>query len=210
METRARRQRERQDRHEAILDAAEAVFFSKGYARATMHDIAIASQVSRPLLYVYFTDKPAIMRGIMLRAAQSLHDRFIAALQTSDVGAGQIQALGQAYYRFSLEQPDYFDALTDASSGVHAGAGEAPDPELAGCAADTMGLMVSALERGVGDGSLSAERVRDPMTTAYYLRGAVHGVIMQCRSLSEVNPGYPAPEELVNYTLIMLGRSMAP
>lgn len=73
-----------------------------------------------------------------------------------------------------------------------------------------MDLMVTALQRGVADGSLSAERVSDPMTTAYYLRGAVHGVIMQCRSLSDVKPGQPAPDALVSYTLEMLGHSMAP
>ena len=39
------------------------------------------------------------------------------------------------------------------------------------------------------------------MTTAYYLRGAVHGVIMQCRALSDVKPGHPAPDALVSYTL---------
>lgn len=210
MGTETRRERDRQDRRDAILDAAEAVFFSKGYERCTMHDIARASDVSRPLLYVYFTDKPAIMRGIMLRAAQSLHERFAVALQSSAVGAEQIMAIGRAYYRFSVEQPDYFDAVTDASSMNHRHAPESIDAELAKSAAQTMRLMVSALQRGVADGSLCARRVSDPMTTAYYLRGAVHGVIMQCRSLSEVNPGHPAPDALVGYTLEMLSRSMAP
>lgn len=210
MEVEARRERDRQDRRDAILDAAEAVFFSKGYERCTMHDIARASDVSRPLLYVYFTDKPAIMRGIMLRAVQSLHQRFAVALQSSAVGAEQIVALGRAYYRFSVEQPDYFDALTDASSIDHRAADEPIDAELAESAAETMRLMVSALQRGVADGSLSAQRVSDPVITAYYLRGAVHGVIMQCRSLSDINPEHPAPAELVGYTLEMLGQSMAP
>lgn len=205
-----RRQRDRQDRYDAILDAAEAVFFSKGYERCSMDDIARESRVSRPLLYVYFTDKPAIMRGIMLRAAQALRERFADVLQSLDVGAEQIKALGHAYYRFSVEQPDYFDALTEASSMVHRAADAAIDTELAACAAGTMDLMETALQRGVADGSLNAERVSDPMTTAYYLRGAVHGVIMQCRSLSDVKPGHPAPDALVNYTLEMLGHSMAP
>ncbi len=119
-------------------------------------------------------------------------------------------ALGRAYYRFSVEQPDYFDAMTDASSMDQRPAQEPIDAELAESAAQTMRLMVSALQRGVADGSLCAQRVSDPMTTAYYLRGAVHGVIMQCRSLSRINPGHPAPDELVGYTLEMLSHSMVP
>lgn len=206
-----RRQRDRQDRHDAILDAAEAVFFSKGYERCTMHDIARASQVSRPLLYVYFTDKLAIMHGITLRAAQTLQARFAEALQSSAVGAEQVEAIGHAYYRFSVEQPDYFDALSDASSGSYQADAKAEvDTELSACVGVTMQLMVSALQRGVADGSLSAVRVSDPMTTAYFLRGAVHGVIMQCRSLSDVKSGHPAPDALVSYTLEMLSRAMAP
>ena len=210
MTVETRRERDRQNRYEDILDAAEAVFFNRGYERCTMHDIARVSRVSRPLLYVYFKDKSAIMRGIMLRAAQSLHARFARALQLSARGAEQIAALGHAYYRFSVEQPDYFDALTEASSMAHQSADLEINADLAACAAETMRLMVSALERGVGDGSLSAERVCDPMTTAYYLRGAVHGVIMQCRALQDVNPDHPAPDALVSYTLEMLSRSMAP
>src|SRR5690554_3343942 len=113
-----RREREKQERYEAIRDAAELVFSEKGYERTSMDDIARTASLSRALLYVYFKDKAAIQRGIMLRAGQSLVERFENALSTADTGLAQIRAMGDAYYRFYREEPDYFSALTKASTAM--------------------------------------------------------------------------------------------
>ena len=112
----SRRQREKLERHETILDAAEQVFFRKGFDQTTMDDIARAAQLSRALLYVYFRDKNAIMRGVMLRAATSLRLRFENAVATCASGEQQIEGIGHAYYAFSVEEPDYFDVLTNVTT----------------------------------------------------------------------------------------------
>ncbi|MCH8499418.1 MAG: TetR/AcrR family transcriptional regulator [Marinobacter sp.] len=178
--TQSRREQEKQQRHEAILDAAEATFFGQGYERTSMDDIAKAANLSRALLYVYFKDKAAIQRGIMLRAGQSLQARFRAALESGSTGLAQIAAIGRAYYDFSLEEPDYFDALTRAATALP---GAAPEQaQLMGeCETLTMGLMVQAIRNGLEDGSLDSQRIQDPVQTALYLRGALHGVIMLCQ-----------------------------
>src|SRR5690554_6987146 len=97
----SRREREKQARYDAILDAAELVFSEKGYDRTSMDDIARTASLSRALLYVYFKDKAAIQRGIMLRAGQSLVEGFENALSTADTGLAQIRPRGVAYYGFS-------------------------------------------------------------------------------------------------------------
>ena len=61
MSANERREREKQERRESILDSAEQCFFSKGYERTAMDEIARGAQLSRALLYVYFKDKAAIM-----------------------------------------------------------------------------------------------------------------------------------------------------
>lgn len=91
----SRRERERQARYDAILDAAEQVFSEKGYDRTSMDDIARTASLSRALLYVYFKDKAAIQRGIMLRAGQSLVARFEQARDTEQDGLAQIRAMGK-------------------------------------------------------------------------------------------------------------------
>ena len=143
-----RREREKQARYDTILDAAELVFSEKGYERTSMDDIARTASLSRALLYVYFKDKAAIQRGIMLRAGHSLFRRFEEARQTADNGLSQIRAMGESYYRFYLEEPDYFSALTKASTAM-AEADESQAEEMLCSKSDLMELMVGAIELGL-------------------------------------------------------------
>ncbi|HCL41260.1 MAG TPA: TetR family transcriptional regulator, partial [Pseudomonas sp.] len=161
-----RREKEKQERRESILNSAEQSFFGKGYERTSMDDIAKGAQLSRALLYVYFKDKAAIMRGVMLRAGYALLNEFRAARDAGGSGLQQLERMGQSYYRFSLEQPDYFDVLTNASTFAHLMESDEQTEDMETCSALTMGCMVDSLQAGVTDGSLSRERISDPMVTA--------------------------------------------
>ena len=203
-----RREREKQARYDTILDAAELVFSEKGYERTSMDDIARTASLSRALLYVYFKDKAAIQRGIMLRAGHSLFRRFEEARQTADNGLAQIRAMGESYYRFYLEEPDYFSALTKASTAM-AEADESQAEEMLCSKSDLMELMVGAIELGLEDGTMNRDRITDPVQTALYMRGALHGVILLCQSeMGEGNPEFPA-EQLIRHTMDMLTSSIA-
>jgi len=203
-----RREREKQARYDTILDAAELVFSEKGYERTSMDDIARTASLSRALLYVYFKDKAAIQRGIMLRAGHSLFRRFEEARQTADNGLAQIRAMGESYYRFYLEEPDYFSALTKASTAM-AEADESQAEEMLCSKSDLMELMVGAIELGLRDGTMNRDRINDPVQTALYLRGALHGVILLCQSeMGEGNPEFPA-EQLIRHTMDMLTSSIS-
>ena len=203
-----RREREKQARYDTILDAAELVFSEKGYERTSMDDIARTASLSRALLYVYFKDKAAIQRGIMLRAGHSLFRRFEEARQTADNGLAQIRAMGESYYRFYLEEPDYFSALTKASTAM-AEADESQAEEMLCSKSDLMELMGGAIELGLQDGTMNRDRITDPVQTALYLRGALHGVILLCQSeMGEGNPEFPA-EQLIRHTMDMLTSSIS-
>lgn len=209
MSVRARREQEKAQRRADILDAAEHVFFDKGFERSTMDDIARAASLSRGLLYVYFRDKSAILAAVMLRAGEHLRQRFqeVAALPIN--GAEKIQAMGLAYYRFSQEEPRYFDLLTRAASDWLQGEGHIEDEALEHCSTEVMEIMADTLRRGIADGSLSSEQVRDPFQTALFLRGALHGVIM----LTRQEAGRDIPDEdtshaLVAYTMDRLRASL--
>lgn len=203
-----RREREKQARYDTILDAAELVFSEKGYERTSMDDIARTASLSRALLYVYFKDKAAIQRGIMLRAGHSLFRRFEEARQTAITGLAQIRAMGESYYRFYLEQPDYFSALTKASTAM-AEADESQAEEMLCSKSDLMALMVGAIELGLEDGTMNRERIKDPVQTALYLRGALHGVILLCQAeMGEGNPQFPG-DQLIRHTMDMLTSSIS-
>ncbi|WP_166263202.1 TetR/AcrR family transcriptional regulator [Marinobacter caseinilyticus] len=206
----SRREQEKLARHAAILDAAEQVFSEKGYERTSMDDIARTANLSRALLYVYFKDKSAIQRGIMLRAGESLRQRFAEACSTATTGLGKVSAIGQAYYSFYQEQPDYFAALTQAATAMQ-DADDVQAEQMSCCEGKTMELMVQAIRDGLDDGSLCRERIHDPLQTALYLRGALHGVVMLCQQeMAEPGPlaNYPS-QSLIEHTMVMLMSSIA-
>ncbi|MDT8429634.1 MAG: TetR/AcrR family transcriptional regulator [Pseudomonadales bacterium] len=203
-----RRSREKQLRIKAIIDAAESVFFCKGFAGSSMDEIAGKAQLSRTLLYVYFKDKAAIMRGVMLRAAQALEQRFERALHAGKTGLEQIEGIGKSYYAFSQEQSDYFDLLTDLNTFPLPPEESQESQALSCCRTRITDIMVQALQNGIQDGSLSPQRVRIPLRTAYFLQGALHGVIMATRQSQAGDQVYPDSEDLVLYTIAMLSESM--
>ncbi|MCL5042628.1 MAG: WHG domain-containing protein [Gammaproteobacteria bacterium] len=133
-----------------------------------------------------------------------------AAIASGKNGLEQIGNIGRAYFRFSEEQPNYFDALTQVSAFIDTSNPDELTMELATSGDQIMRSMVSSLEKGLADGSLSPERVANPAKTAYYLRGALHGVIMQSRLRTPVDSDYPEPAEMVEYTLQMQKRALAP
>lgn len=195
-------------RREEILKSAEAVFFNKGFEKTTMDDIARYAQLSRALLYVYFKDKSAIMREVMLRAASALRHEFAQALASGARGVNQIEGIGHAYYRFSREQPDYFDVLTHVSTFPGLNDDDDQNRAMSDCRHEINQLMVQALCNGIADGSLRAANIPDPLQTAFYLQGALHGVIMQTRSPKSPLHTYPDTAGLINYTIAMLTLSM--
>ena len=207
---RRRRAKEKQERHDEILDAAELSFFDKGYEQTSMDDIARAAQLSRALLYVYFKDKAAIMRGVMLRAEQSLQRRFEAALATGVTGVEQIEGIGHAYYAFSIDQANYFDVLTSMATFPGPDENDSQLLALNHCRECVNDLMVKALQNGLQDGSLSQTHIINPLQTAFYLQGALHGVIMQTRGAKSSQTDYPESGDLVRYTIAMLTNSIEP
>jgi len=64
----ARRTRaEAEATHEALLDAAEAVFFEKGVARASLQEIAERAGLSRGAVYWHFENKADLLHGLISR-----------------------------------------------------------------------------------------------------------------------------------------------
>ena len=62
-----RREREKDQRRNTILDAAEKVFFSQGINLATMDGVAEEAELSKGTLYLYFKSKEELFLGIACR-----------------------------------------------------------------------------------------------------------------------------------------------
>lgn len=78
-----RREQEREERRNRILDAAEATFYEHGLEKATMDEVAQRAQLAKGTLYLYFNSKEDLLLGVVARRQQGV----IRAFQDTDAHA---------------------------------------------------------------------------------------------------------------------------
>jgi TetR/AcrR family transcriptional regulator len=92
-----RREREREARRHRILDAAERVFWDRGFEAAKMEEVAEAAQLGKGTLYLYFKTKDDLALAIAVRHQLGLIERFEEAKRTTPDGRTQLRELFTAY-----------------------------------------------------------------------------------------------------------------
>ncbi|SEQ02646.1 transcriptional regulator, TetR family [Solimonas aquatica] len=183
--SRQRRDDEKEQRREAIIDAAVAVFHAQGFEAAKMEDVARAARISRALVYLYFKNKAELQFAICLRALRTLHARMQAAVTQQSHGAAQVLAIGRAYIAYAREEPAYFAALSRFEAH-QAGCGAEGSVEhavlQAGIAVHQ--LTVATLHTGMRDGSIRDD-IEQPMLVAMTLWAFTHGLIQIAQTKGE-------------------------
>jgi AcrR family transcriptional regulator len=104
------RQARSQERVNRILDVAEDLFASKGYAATTTNAIAAQAEVPIGSLYQFFPDKTAILQALALRYAEKLHQEFVFVDEAEEVVlplADYVNQLIDRTDRFFTENPTY-------------------------------------------------------------------------------------------------------
>ncbi|MFC1851143.1 TetR/AcrR family transcriptional regulator [candidate division CSSED10-310 bacterium] len=171
-----RRLREKKQRRTDIVDAAERIFFSKGWDNATMEDVAEEAELSKGTLYLYFKTKEDLYLAIHLRGLKILETLFHQAVLNQANGFEKVKAIGQAYFAFAGQYPDYFNALSYYE--MRELDFEDEDSPAAECARQgqiTNYILVSALQEGIDDGSIRADI--DPLMMTMVLWGQTTGLI---------------------------------
>jgi AcrR family transcriptional regulator len=94
-ETPSRRERQREERSQQILDAAVAVFSQKGYHTANVSDVAAKAGVSQGTIYWYFESKEELLTAALLSYSEGFGEQAIAALDDCPTSSGKLRALSE-------------------------------------------------------------------------------------------------------------------
>ena len=113
----ARKELEKEQRRNDILNAAEKLFFSKGYENVSLKDIAKEVKLGRSTLYLYFENKEELFFAIVLRGAQILYGIVLRESKKARTSFEKLAAFRDAYYEFSKEYSDYLKAYNYLISG---------------------------------------------------------------------------------------------
>jgi AcrR family transcriptional regulator len=206
-----RREREKEQRRKAIVDAAEKVFFSRGLAHASMDDVAREVELSKGTLYLYFKGKEDLYLSIHLRGNRILKTMFEEAAQSFQSGLEKVRAIGIAYFEFFNRYPDYFHAMIYYES--HTIHPQNNSPVALACLAEgkaTLDILVQAIRTGIKDGSIRKDI--DPLKTAISLWGESTGVIQLAatrKNLFSENYGLQ-PKDIIEYTFDLIYHSLRP
>jgi AcrR family transcriptional regulator len=148
----SRRRLKAEQRQRAVLEAAQELFFSRGYAATTITDIAEAAAVSPETVYKRFGGKPGLVRELRTHAL---------------LGAGPVPA---------EDRSDQLRDLTDPRDVIRGWAKLAG--EVAPRVAPILGLVREAalLDPSVRElaDELDADRLRRMRTNARFLADAGH------------------------------------
>ena len=105
-----RRQRRIARRQDEILTAAARVFAEKGYANATIKEVAYEADVADGTIYNYFEGKHDILLGIADRLIGEAMEQTISDLSSRDPGA-YVDAVLRNTVQFTRENRAFLQAL---------------------------------------------------------------------------------------------------
>jgi AcrR family transcriptional regulator len=104
----SRKEREHDRKRTEILEAAEKLFFSQGYEKTTINDIASAAEFAKGTIYLYFSAKAEIYLAIINRSLDIAYEMLIKKIDPLATGGEQLRAAFHGFIDFLNQFPDYF------------------------------------------------------------------------------------------------------
>ena len=101
-------------RRRQLIDVALETFATYGFNETTMEDIASAAGVTKPLLYQHFASKRALYLELIDDVAARLIDTLAAAALEGARTRQQVEAVFEAYFRFTIANQSAVRMLFDA------------------------------------------------------------------------------------------------
>jgi len=100
-----------------LLDAARAVFAARGYAKATMGQIAERADSTKPTLYAHFGGKAALFRATVTREVAALRAWVLTAYETPGPRRleDRVRLSVMAMFSYAGTHPDSFRMLFDSA-----------------------------------------------------------------------------------------------
>ncbi len=106
-----RKEREKQQRKGEIIRAAEKAFFSKGFDKTTMDDIADQAELSKGTLYLYFKSKEDLHMAVASKAITILKSITDEVNKFRGSALEKLLQIGRACIEFSNSHPDQMKAI---------------------------------------------------------------------------------------------------
>lgn len=111
MSTQRRRDREKAQRRQDILRAAQSLFWELGYEKTTMARVAAAAELAPGTVYLYFPSKDSLYLALLGDGYELLLAQLKRAVAGASSPVEASEKLVDTFLDFARQQPAYFDIL---------------------------------------------------------------------------------------------------
>lgn len=168
-----RRQREKEETREKIMDGARALFAEEGYEAVTMRRIAEKIEYSPTAIYFHFADKADLFRAICAQDFLSLARRFQTIARVEDP-VERLAAIGRAYADFGFRHPNHYRLMfmtPNLPVVTEEGGGKAGNPEE-----NAYVFLLETVTEAIQSGRLRTD-LKDSHLVAQMVWGSIHGIV---------------------------------
>jgi AcrR family transcriptional regulator len=99
-------------RERQLVELAEELFAERGYAGASMDELARRAGVTKPVVYELFGSKDGVFAACVERSIDQLRDDVVAAVRSHTDPAERLRAGGMAFLRFASENRVAWDLMS--------------------------------------------------------------------------------------------------
>ena len=182
MGSKQRREREKEELRQEILDAARELFVQEGYENVSMRRIAEKIEYSPTTIYLYFDDKVSLLYAICEETFAKLAKRMETIAKDADDPVRALKKGCRAYVDFGLKYPNHYK-VTFINHPEH------PRDDKRHLKEQSMGMRAYGNLRAAVEACIKAKKFRetnvDAVTQMVWAGG--HGVT----SLLITMPGFP-------------------
>lgn len=112
--TQSRRDRERAAREADIIDAAEKLFYTKGFENTSMDEIAKDAEFTKKTIYQYFKSKEDLFYAVASKNVNVLLGCIREASKEGKTGFEKLKNIKEAAYEYARDNRDAYRLLSYA------------------------------------------------------------------------------------------------
>jgi AcrR family transcriptional regulator len=169
-----RREREKSETRDKILDAARELFITQGYDGVSMRKVAEKIEYSPTAIYLHFADKEDLFRQLCNQDFARLSEVFQSSAMPLDP-VERLKQIGRTYVGFGLQYPNHYKLLFmtphPPAPLIEEDKEIRSNPEV-----DAYAFLKLTVEQAIEAGCFR-EELRDSELLSQTLWAAMHGVI---------------------------------
>ena len=174
MGVKERREREKSETRDKILDAARELFVTEGYEGVSMRKVAEKIEYSPTAIYVHFADKNELFHELCREDFARLQEVMRSPAMPADP-LELLRQIGRNYIEFGTRYPNHYSFMFMTPHPAHEP--DAEDREIMGNPEmDAYAFLKWAVQRAIATGLLR-EELQDAELISQTLWASVHGVI---------------------------------